>query len=590
MKFAVVSDHQYSQFIAWLLLGLMLSTSPLYAEEDLTVTVIVEGLEGELLTNALAFMDINEFNGKPAPVESRVRWLHQRAPDEIRQALQPFGYYQPAIEDSLELEDSEWVARYRVKQGPPLLIDNVDVQVLGEGADDLAYQRRLNKLPFVKDQILIQPRYEAFKQDLQWVATERGYFDAKMAVSEIRVRLEDNKADIKLHFDTGKRYQFGQVHFPDDAFAPEFLRRYLDFQPGDPYNAARLLDLQSDLVSSDYFDQVEVDAPLENAEDYTVPIDVQLIPRKARKYSFGLGYGTDTGVRGKAGVDGRHFNRWGHHYRAELVASQIRYSLGGEYIIPGADPRTDQYSFRASLAAEDSDTKDTQTARIGVSKKKQYETWLSILSLEYLWEQFSFDGSDEETTALLMPSINLSRVSAQDRLFVKRGNRLGLLLRGSYEQLLSDISFVQGALQTKWIWPIGEKGRLVTRADLGSTWASDFDRLPATLRFYAGGDNSVRGYSLDSIGPRDDDDNVVGGKHLLVGSLEYQYYFLDKWGIAAFVDTGDAFDTETPEFKTGVGLGLRWLSPVGPIRVDLASGLDEPGDTVRLHLNIGPDL
>ncbi|MEZ5582847.1 MAG: autotransporter assembly complex family protein [Candidatus Competibacteraceae bacterium] len=481
------------------------------------------------------------------------------------------------------------MARYQVKQGPPLLIDNIDVQILGEGADDRAYQRRLKKMPFTKGQILLQPPYEAFKQDLQWVATERGYFDAKMVVSEIRVHLEDNKADIKLHFDTGKRYQFGQIHFPDDAFAPEFLRRYLDFQPGDPYNAARLLDLQSDLVSSDYFDQVEVDAPLEKAEDYTVPVDVQLTPRKARKYSFGLGYGTDTGVRGKAGVDGRHFNRWGHHYRAELVASQIRYSLGGEYIIPGDDPRTDEYSLRASLAAEDSDTKETQTARIGVSKKKQYETWLSILSLEYLWENFSFDG-DDETTALLIPSINLSRVSAKDRLFVKRGNRLQFELRGAYENLLSDISFVQAAARTKWIWPIGDKSRLLTRADAGSTWTSDFDRLPATLRFYAGGDNSVRGYSLDSIGPRDDEGNVIGGKNLLVGSLEYEYFFLEKWGVAAFVDTGDVFDTEVPEFKTGVGFGLRWLSPVGPVRVDLASGLDDPGDTVRLHLNIGPDL
>jgi len=565
--------------------------SPGHAEDDLTVTVIVEGLKGELLDNALAFIGLNEFNGKPAPVESRVRWLHQRAPEEIREALQPFGYYQPEITDSLELNGSEWVARYEVKKGPPLLIDNVDVQILGEGADDKAYQRRLKKMPFTKGQILLQPRYEDFKQDLQWVATERGYFDAKMTVSEIRVRLEDNRADIKLHFDTGKRYQFGQINFPDDAFAPEFLRRYLDFQSGDPYNAARLLSLQSDLVSSDYFNQVEVEAPLAQAEDYTVPVDVRLSPRKANKYSFGLGYGTDTGVRGKASVEGRYLNRWGHHYRAELVASQIQYSLGGEYIIPGTDPRIDQYAFRASLAAVDSDNRTAETARIGFSKKKQYDSWLSVMSLGYLVERFSFDGDDDDqTTKLLIPSINLSRVSVKDRLFVTKGNRLELNLQGAYEGLLSDMSFVQAALRTKWIWPLSVKGRLITRADVGSTWTSDFDRLPATLRFYAGGDNSVRGYSLDSIGPRDDDGVVIGGRNLLVGSLEYDYYFLEKWGVAAFVDTGDAFDTEVPDLKTGVGFGLRWLSPVGPVRVDLASGLDEPGDSVRFILSIGPDL
>jgi translocation and assembly module TamA len=571
------------------LVCLLLSAGAAHAQQAATLAVAVSGVEDALLNNVLAFLEINELNGKPAPAESRLRWLHDRAPEQIRQALQPFGYYQPQIKADLQQQNQGWLASYAIERGPPLRIAAVDVQVLGEGAKDEAYRKILADPPLRKDQTLLQPTYEKFKQDLQWIATERGYFDAKLAVSEIRVNLEDNTAAIKLHFDTGKRYQFGQITFPDDTLAPEFLRRYLDFQTGDPYDVNNLLTLQSDLIGSEFFDQVEVDAPLDKAADYTIPVDVNLVPRKANKYIFGLGYGTDTGVRGKAGIERRWINRWGHHSRGELQASQIKYSLGGEYVIPGADPRTDQYSLRASLAAELSDVKETQTARLGVSKKQQGESWLSIMSLEYLWESFSFDG-DEETTALLIPSISLSRIQPQGQLFVEQGNRIGLELRGAYSGLLSDISFVQAALRTKWIWPLGPRGRLITRADAGSTWTSDFDRLPASLRFFAGGDNSVRGYSLDSIGPRDADDNVVGGKNLLVGSLEYEHRILEKWGVAAFVDSGDVFDTEVPEFKTGVGFGLRWLSPVGPVRVDLASGLDEPGDAVRLHLSIGPDL
>lgn len=542
-----------------------------------------------MLTNVLAYLEINEFNGKPPPAESRLRWLNDRAPDQIRQALQPFGYYQPEIEDKLEQRENKWLASYAVKLGPPLRIVAVDVKILGDGGTDKAFQKILANLPLRKGDTLVQPTYEKLKQDLQWLATERGYFDAKMATSEIRVNLEENTAVVKLHFDTGERYRIGQINFPDNALAPEFLRRYLDFNTGDSYDVNNLLKLQSDLISSEFFDQVEVSAPLDEAHDYTVPVDVSLTPRKANKYTFGIGYGTDTGVRGRAAIEGRLLNRWGHHYKAELQASQIQYSLGGEYIIPGKDPRVDQYSLRASLLAQNNDIQESQTARIGISKKQQGKSWLSIMSLDYLLESFNFNGDDEETTALLMPSLNLSRVQPPGQLFVEQGNRINVVLSGAYSGLLSDMSFVQAALHTKWIWPFGPRGRLLTRADAGSTWTSDFDRLPATLRFYAGGDTSVRGYRLDSIGPTDSDGNVIGGKNLLVGSVEYEYRFLEKWAIAAFVDSGDAFDN-APEFKTGVGFGVHWLSPVGPVRVDLASGLEEPGDTVRLHLTIGPDL
>ena len=155
---------------------------------------------------------------------------------------------------------------------------------------------------------------------------------------------------------------------------------------------------------------------------------------------------------------------------------------------------------------------------------------------------------------------------------------------------MSDVSFLQAVVRGKYIRPLGADGRVLVRADLGTSLVSAFDQLPASVRFFTGGDTSVRGYELESIGPRNEEGDVIGGKNLAVGSIEYEHRIKDKWSVAAFVDAGDAFDTELPELRIGAGAGVRWQSPIGPVRVDLAHGFQEPGDLIRLHLIIGPDL
>lgn len=572
-----------------LVLFLLLIVGWAGAAEDDKLTVIIEGLDERLRDNVAIHLQINQLVGKPLPSESRLRWLHKQADGDIRRALEPFGYYQPRIDSSLEKTASGWRARYRIQSGPPLRVAKMDVQVLGEGARDPAFQKILHDLPLAPGQILEHSRYERIKDDFQELATERGYFDARLPVHEIRVDLQAYRAEVVLHFDTGQRYRYGQITFHQDALAPEFLRRYLDIHPGDPYLASDLLKLQSDLLNSDYFSRVEVNTQANKAADYTLPVDVDLQPQKSHKYTFGLGYGTDTGPRGRFKLERPWINPWGHHYEVELLASQIKIGLGAKYLIPGKDPRHDSFSLQANVLGEKSDTKDYLTETIGVSQQHKDDHWVRINSLQYQRETFTISG-DQQTTGLLIPDLNWTYVLADNRLHTDNGLRVNLELRGSYEPLLSDISFLQGILRGKFIKSLGDVGRLILRGDIGSTWTSDFDRLPTSLRFYAGGDNSVRGYSLDSIGPRDAEGDVVGGKNLVVGSLEYDHRLFDGWSIAGFVDSGDAFDTSKPDLKTGVGFGVRWQSPVGPVRVDLASGLQYPGDTIRLHLSIGPDL
>lgn len=592
---------------AWLLFcGLILiaGSRPVQADTALlatvesanngTLTVRVEGLDGPLRDNVLAALELNRFSGKAAPEESRLRWLHNDAPRQISEALQPFGYYQPVIKSTLERAADGWEARYHIEPGPPLTIDTVDVEILGEGKDDPVFQKLLAKVPLVHGQILDQAQYEQFKQNLESLATERGYFKARLVEHAIQVNLQTHQATIRLHYDTGPRYRFGAIAFQQDVLSLKLLERYPQFKAGDPYDANQLLKLQSDLGNTPYFSQVQVNAPPDEATN-TTPVAVELEPGKSNKYSAGLGYGTDTGVRGKLKMEQRRINREGHHAEEELLVSSIKSSLGAKYMIPGKNPTTDEYALTAAYINQNYEQQDYELGSLGGSWQQQDGKWLKNFNLSYQYERYqAINSANSATTSslLLIPGLNWTWIDADDRLNPSRGLLFGFELRGAATELLSDTTFAQGVLHLKGVYAFNDVSRIIARSDLGATVIDQgIDSLPTSLRFFAGGDASVRGYAYNSIGPTDAAGDVIGGKNLLIASLEYEHRVWDGWSLATFVDSGDAFDGASPELKTGVGLGVRWRSPVGPVRLDFASGLDRPpGDTFRFSFSIGPDL
>ena len=556
--------------------------------------VDIEGVSGDVRTNVEAFLRLQPFTAADAtlPRESRLRWLHQRAPDDIRAALQPFGYYQPEIDTELTATADGWHARYIIDPGPALPLVALDIQIVGEGENDPAFQALLSPPRLEIGAPLDQRQYERLRTRLQTLATERGYFDARFRRSQIQIDLDAYEATVSLHYDTQRRYQFGEVQFQDSPLQPAFLARFIDLYPGQAFSAAALQQVQSDLVNSSYFDQVMIDASPDTAEDLVIPVFIDLTMRSRSKYTLGLGYATDTGPRARAGLERRWVNRRGHQFETQALVSQIRYGLGMAYTLPGADPRNDAYILRARIDAEDSSRKDSITGAFGLSRRFQRGQWNHLLSLDYQWERFTAGSAQRRSTHLLIPSGRSTWVNADDRLRVRQGQSVTFELRGASEHLVSTLNFAQGSVNGKWIHSFSDNQRLLLRAQAGGTVIedNDFDKLPTSLRFYAGGDNSVRGYGLDSIAPKDAEGRVIGGRHLLVASVEVDHRFRDNWRVAAFVDVGDAFDNESPNLSTGAGLGLRWQSPVGPVRLDIAHGFDNPNDDFRIHFTLGPEL
>ncbi len=610
------AQHMAVRSIVFFSVCLLSIAGSVGAQEEQLLAVYIDGVEDELLENILSYLQIVQAarpisdesiadwlrekvkqvtNNREAgaqyrlPVsETRVRWLHGKAKEDIRRALQPFGYHQPTIDDRLQRSEQGWEARYQITLGDPGRIAKVDIQILGEGGQDSEVQKLLADFPLTRGAVLYQPVYEEWKKKLRRIATDRGYFDGSFETKRIQIDLQSNSAAVIVRFDTGKRYRFGEIKFPDIVLAPELLQRYLQIQPGDAFDASKLLKLQSDLINSDYFSRVEVEAPENQAADLRIPVHVNLEMRNARQLLFGLGFATDTGVRGRTGLQYRWLNPRGHRWRTELRVSEIKQGIATAYEIPGASPSTDLYSLNARLTREDSETKDTDTIVITGSWRKKLGLWERFLGLNYGLERFRED--QRQTSVLLVPEVSFVRLAVDDPLSATRGSRLELKLLSAFEPLLSDVSFLQPRVNGKLVWSFGQRHRLIGRADMGNTTVSDFSQLPSNLRFYAGGDKSVRGYDLNKISPVNEDGDEVGGKHLVVGSLEYEYRFLERWGAAVFVDSGDAFN-DNLDLKTGVGVGLRWFSPVGPVRVDVARGLRRtPGDDIRLHLTIGPEF
>lgn len=568
--------------------------------ETPSISVEISGIEDPLLTNVRRFLGIAELDegfiesltadDGTEVTERLIRRRHQAAPGEIRHALMPYGYYRPAIDSDLESSDGDFVARYRIDPGEPTTLDQVSVRAEGAGSTFPAVRQVLDDVELESGERLVHSEYEAVKSALYDAAYDNGFLDAAWQVNQIRVAPDRAQADIELVLDTGSRFYFGPTTIEQDVLDPQFVAEFVDIRQGAPYDVDQLLDLQRSLSDTDYFSRVEVQAPRGAADDRRqVPVTVRAEPAKSQKYTVGLGYGTDTGPRGKLGVLVRRLNDRGHRLRADIQLSGIEQALGARYEIPIRNYATDMVAFHATARREEIGDADTDRISVGGSHMVGWLGFRRRLYLQAEREHFSFGDGPTEETDLLSPGITLSRERSDSITYPRRGYSVRADLRGGSADVLSDVSFSRLELTLSWTRALGPDTRLLLRGEAGALWTDSFDRLPPSQRFFAGGDRSIRGYPFREVGPQNADGDVIGGERLLTSSAELEHLFHGNYGAAVFVDAGDAF-MNSLDIKVGAGIGFRWRSPVGMVRFDVAHPFDDPNDDYRIHLTIGADL
>jgi translocation and assembly module TamA len=348
--------------------------------------------------------------------------------------------------------------------------------------------------------------------------------------------------------------------------------------------------LYESLNGSGYFGSVSIRTKPATNGSHEVPVFILLTPGIRRVYTAGLGYATDIGLQGRLGYTNRRRNSKGHMFDSRLRVSRIDSELTGTYRWPRGNPNKEWVGFYGGFQRKRTETSDSDTVTLGARLAyNRGEHWLESPYVNLSNEDFKV-GEQVDSTRLLTPGVTWESTVGRDVRRMRSGRRINLQITGAHKSFASDTSFLQLTASAKWVTSFSEANRLLARVDLGYTAKTDVEDLPATVRFFAGGDNSVRGYDYETIGPVDADGAVTGGNNLAVFSVEFDRLVAKSWSVAAFIDTGTAFNDFDVDFQTGAGIGIRWYSPLGPIRVDVAHPFGESDRSTRLHITLGPDL
>ena len=549
------------------------------------IDVRVIGLDGAERDNVEQRLTIKTLADQDALDEALVERLHEQAESDIRSALQPFGYYSPEITGTLVGGPKDWRAGYEVKPGPLTLITKIDVTVEGEGRDFAPIQAVLAQLPLQQGAHLLHADYESAKMRLSQTAFNGGFLDAHYNSSQLRVDPSTQSAEIELHLDTGPRYYFGPITLEQTGLKAELPARYLKIEQGQPFDPQKLLATQFALTDLDYFQTVEILPRRDLVLDNHIPITIRTTPRPLARYQIGAGYGTDTGPRLSAGTEFRRLNEGGHKLRTDLRLSAIKNSLTNEYKIPLGNVAGDSLSFTAGASYEKVAQGDDTKYALGASLNRTPGRWQRRVYLDFVHERTNLNQSPTSSN-LLMPGISFTRGEYDDPIHTRRGWFAFIDSHGASTALLSTASFLQLHGVLRGAYPLGERLTLLARTEVGASFVPNLDTLPPSQRFFAGGDQSVRGYSYQSIGPKDATGTVVGGKYLGVFSIEPDYRVFQNWSAAVFYDLGGVDDDPAVKLYGGVGAGVRYRAPIGEVRIDLAHPLTGDYSGVRLHLGV----
>ena len=618
-----------------------------------TIAVVIHGIGGPLRTNVLAYLSFERYRHSKHLSADTIDRFENRVDEEVRSALEPFGYFQPTVQLLVrQTSPGSWRVVLHVEPGPAVILRRVDVRLVGAGAADPLFTRITSRVPFHPGERLDEAAYEQFKSALLHTAATYGYLDARLSRHELRVDPQARSASILLTLQTGMRYRFGATTIDQHAVRPGLVRRYLRYRQDRPFDLTRLLRTQFALDNSGYFSHLEVLPGTPDTVHHTVPVHIEADASRPNVYSVAAGYETDTGPRAILSWQDRRVNSSGHRMSVDLqVAKLVKYSLQSRYVIPIGDPATENLTLSASVEQRQIAAIDTRTMTIGPSLTRVTGRWQTVWFINAVHATGSVPGTLCEqpanvgTTSAVCPDLPYTRlagvvasvgnsnmlVPGVDIASVPTGyfgepifqHGVFIELRGSHGTLGSGADFIQIHVELERVFRLAPKWHLLLRNEFGATAASHFDKIPPVMRFFTGGEGSVRGFEYNSLSPTQTfyaeqsslpcrNGTIVGpgggsgktdyrcpfsaqagGKDLITGTVEIDRDLPRNLAIAAFFDYGNAFDSfhQPRLLQYGAGLGLRVRLPVLTLGIDVGEPLSLRGHQLpRVYINFSPKL
>lgn len=575
-------------FVAlWLILAV-----PLHAAEP--VEIVVSGIEDDALKNVRESLVLPAGLVRDGKVDRL--WLERfakQAADKARTALEPFGYYNALVTVTVEPAGKVTRLLVTVAPGEPVRLTDVTVSLTGQGHEERALLRRVAVFPLKKGDVLLHRKYEEAKEALISRARDSGYLDAEFSRHEIRIARAATTATIELVLNTGDKYYFGETHIEGAPNYPDgFLRRHLTYRSGESFSYIRLGETQRNFANSERFKEVFITPEKQDSEAFKVPVTVQLKEGPAKSLRTGIGYGTDTGARFTARYRDLNMFHRGHELYSYLFVAERLQGLATGYIIPSPKDVRSSTSLQLNLQQQDTSTYSSKIAALELDRNRSFGAGkLGTAYIKAQYEVYSV-GDQNASARLLLPGIRFSDDRYYNPVRPHRGFRYAVDLHGTHQFLGSDTALVQVLAEGSHLLPLPWRLSLHTRAKGGTTFLHDPLRdIPPSLRFFTGGDQSVRGYSYQSLGPRDASGKVVGGTQLLTSSVELERAIRKDWAVSLFFDAGNAFNSFSNfTIYKGAGVGLHYFTSVGALNLSVARPIGVENPSIHIHFTVGFEL
>ncbi|NUT14867.1 MAG: outer membrane protein assembly factor [Cupriavidus sp.] len=540
-------------------------------------------------------LDLARYKDRTDLSQDQFYYMVETVGEQVRAFTSTEGCFDPTTTTRVEGEGDKRVVHVVVDPGARTLIRNVDLQVTGPAAtqspEQVAEMKAKWGLP--AGEPFRQNDWDKAKEDALVTLQSHTYYGARLAASQARIEPDELRADLSAHYASGPAYRLGPLKVTGTRRYPEqIIYNVNPLNEGEPYRVERLLELQRAIQNQPYFSNVQVDLepPPDAAQApdgvVTAPVTVRVREYPVHRLNSGVGFTTDTGAQ----VEGR-YSYYNLFNRAWTFDSQARIEQKRSYLFAEAAMPPSRGAYRNSVYSSyertiDIENTDTTSLRAGLKRARSREKYDVAMSLDFYYDKLLPIGQDSQISKALVPAFAWTRRDVDNPVFPRRGNVINTQIGVAAKNLLSDATFLRLYGRIRQYVPVGKRDLVVARLELGADLSGDSaSQIPATLRFRAGGTDSIRGYSYQSIGTRSGA-SILPAKYLSTGSLEYQYWFKPDWGAAVFWDAGTAAnDLRGVKIYHGVGVGVRWRTPVGPLQLDVGYGIQER--QFRPHISLG---
>lgn len=535
-----------------------------------------------------AHLDIVRFAKRDDVTNEQFDFLVTATPQQVRDLAATEGYFSPLVRADVSTVDGKKDVHVHVEPGPRTTISSVKLAFVGPILSEAPQQERTARAAFSlhAGEAFSQSGWDAAKNATLKALQARRYPGAKIVQSEARIDPQAHDATLSVMFDSGPTFTLGPLDVSGPQRYPaKIVSNVNPLTVGEVYDETRIAGLQRQLQNTPYYASVAINVSDDVQHPSNTPVHVKISEYPYHNFRGAAGYSSDTGahVQGSYTYLDTFGAAWPFQIQGRIDQIQ-KYGQVQLSMPPGRRGWTN--SALASYTSTNVANTDIYSMRVGVQRGRTSQDYDYSYGLFFYQDRLTQNVGPQTVSHALMPSWSWTRRNVDDPLFPRTGNVIHAEAGFAVKDLGTSQSFVRGYLRGQQYLPFGHNDLVLLRAEFGGVFTSGSSSgIPASLLFRAGGSNSVRGYSYEGLG------NEVAGstlptKYLATGAAEYQHWFDHNWGVAAFFDLGTATDTWSEKvFYSGVGLGARWRSPVGPVNFDLAYGLRN--HSVRPYLTLG---